>query len=55
MIANDEIYEDETGYTKNGDVQQRKRVEVDTFLVNKRINLISEKIAIMRKEIVTIH
>ena len=40
MIANDEIYEDETGYT---------------FLVNKRINLISEKIAILRKEIVTIH
>ena len=54
MIANEEIYKDETGYKKMRH-QKRKRVEADTFLVNKSINLISEIIAIIRKEIVSIH
>jgi len=54
LITNEEIYENETGY-KIGDIQKRKIIEADTFLVNKCINLISEIIAIMRKDIVSIH
>ena len=36
-------------------MQKRKIIEADTFLVNKCINFISGIIAIMRKEIVSIH
>jgi transposase len=54
LITNEEIYKNETEY-QIGDIQKRKIIEADTFLVNKCINLISGIIAIMRKEIVSIN
>ena len=49
MIADDKIYKDETG-SRKGETQKRQIVEIETFQVEKYINIISEIIAIMEKE-----
>ena len=48
MIADDKIYKDETGYQKGG-TQKRQIVEIETFQVEKYINIINEIITIMEK------
>ena len=49
MIADYKIYKDETG-SRKGETQKRQIVEIETFQVEKYINIISEIIAIMEKE-----
>ncbi len=49
LITNDEMYEDETGYQK-GEIQKRKIVETEIFLVDKQEKIMSEIFAIMGKD-----